>query len=108
MNKLDEIKFNKNDQQLLQALKLQGKAIKTIDAYSRAVRRVVQHFNCLPEQLTPENVKDYFATLVESHFWNTVKIGRSEYYRHKWTPPKSQQIVYVCFFQLNKNLALYI
>ncbi len=44
MNKLDEIKFNKNYQQLLQALKLQGKTIKTIDAYSRAVRRVVQHF----------------------------------------------------------------
>jgi len=53
MNKLDEIKFNKNYQQLLQALKLQGKAIKTIDTYSRAVRRVVQHFNCLPEQLIP-------------------------------------------------------
>ena len=45
MNKLDEIKFKKNYQQLLQALKLQGKTIKTIDAYSRAVRRVVQHFN---------------------------------------------------------------
>ena len=74
MNKLDEIKFNKNYQQLLQALKLQGKAEKTIDAYSRAVRRVAQHFDCLPEQLTPDNLKDYFATLVESHSWSTVKI----------------------------------
>jgi len=59
MNKLDEMKFNKNYQQLLQALKLQGKAIKTIDTYSRAMRRVVQHYNCLPEQLTPDNVKDF-------------------------------------------------
>ncbi len=74
MNKLDEIKFNKNYQQLLQALKLQGKAEKTIDAYSRAVRRVVQHFDCLPEQLTPEDLKDYFVALVESHSWSTVKI----------------------------------
>jgi len=85
MNKLDEIKFNKNYQQLLQALKLQGKAEKTIDAYSRAVRRVVQHFDCLPEQLTPENLKDYFATLVESHSWSTVKIDRlglQFYWRH--------------------------
>ena len=59
MNKLDEMKFNKNYQQLLQALKLQGKAIATIDAYSRAMHRVVQHFNCLPEQLTPETVKEF-------------------------------------------------
>ncbi len=108
MNKLDEIKFNKNYQQLLQALKLQGKTIKTIDAYSRAVRRVVQHFNCLPEQLTPENVKDYFAILVESHSWNTAKIDRLEYYRHMWTRSNSQQIVYVYFFQFKKNLAFNI
>ena len=32
MNKSDEIKFNKNYQQFLQALKLQGKTDKTIDA----------------------------------------------------------------------------
>jgi len=108
MNKLDEIKFKKNYQQLLQALKLQGKTIKTIDTYSRAVRRVVQHFNCLPEQLTPENVKDYFAILVESHSWNTTKIDRLEYYRPMWTRSNSQQIVYVYFFQFKKNLAFNI
>jgi hypothetical protein len=85
MNKLDEIKFNKNYQQLLQALKLQGKAEKTIDAYSRAVRRVVEHFDCLPEKLAPDNLKDYFAALVESHSWSTVKIDRlglQFYWRH--------------------------
>lgn len=85
MNKSDEIKFNKSYQQLLQALKLQGKADKTIDAYSRAVRRLVKHFDCLPEQLTPENLKDYFAALVESHSWSTVKIDRlgfQFYWRH--------------------------
>ena len=65
MNKSDEIKFNKSYQQLLQALKLQGKADKTIDAYSRAVRRVVQHFDCLPEALTEDNLKDYFSALVK-------------------------------------------
>ena len=85
MNKLDEIKFTKNYQQLLQALKLQGKAEKTIDAYSRAIRRVVKHFDCLPEDLTPDNLKDYFAALVESHSWSTVKIDRlglQFYWRH--------------------------
>ena len=85
MNKSDEIKFNKSYQQFLQALKLQGKADKTIDSYSRAVRRLVKHFDCLPEQLTPENLKDYFAALVESHSWSTVKIDRlgfQFYWRH--------------------------
>ena len=85
MNKSDEIKFNKHYQKLLQALKLQGKADKTIAAYSRAVRRLVQHFDCLPEQLSPEHLKDYFAALVESHSWSTVKIDRlgfQFYWRH--------------------------
>lgn len=85
MNKLDEIKFNKNYQQLLQTLKLQGKADKTIDAYSRAIRRVSEYFDCLPEKLTPDDLKDYFAALVESHSWSTVKIDRlglQFYWRH--------------------------
>jgi hypothetical protein len=84
MNKLDEIKFNKNYQQLLQALKLQGKAIKTIDAYSRAMRRLVQHFNCLPGQLTPENVKDFLPLKLKAIpetrskliVWNIIDIYR--------------------------------
>ena len=83
--KLDEIKFTKNYQQLLQVLKLQGKAEKTIDAYSRAIRRVSEYFDCLPEKLTPDNLKDYFSALVESHSWSTAKIDRlglQFYWRH--------------------------
>ena len=55
MTKNERICFDKNYQQLLKCLKLQGKANKTIDSYSRAVRRVVGHFDCLPEKLTPDN-----------------------------------------------------
>jgi hypothetical protein len=76
MTKNEKIHFDKHYQQLLKCLKLQGKADKTIDAYSRAIRRVVQHFDCLPESLTPDNLKDCFASLVESHSWSTVKIDR--------------------------------
>jgi integrase len=85
MNNIDKDRFDKHYQQLLKCLKLQGKAEKTIDAYSRAVRRVVEHFDCLPEALTPDNLKDYFAALVESHSWSTVKIDRlglQFYWRH--------------------------
>ncbi len=85
MTKNEKIHFDKHYQQLLKCLKLQGKADKTIDSYSRAIRRVVQHFDCLPEALTPDNLKDYFAALVESHSWSTVKIDRlglQFYWRH--------------------------
>ena len=85
MNSDDKKTFDKHYQQHLQCLKLQGKADATIDSYSRAVRRIVEHFNCLPEQLTPNDLKDYFAALVESHSWSTVKVDRlglQFYWRH--------------------------
>lgn len=85
MNKKDKKSFDKNYQQLLKCLKLQGKADKTIESYSRALRRVSAHFDCLPETLTPDDLKDYFAALVASRSWSTVKIDRlglQFYWRH--------------------------
>ena len=76
MNKQDKALFDKHYKQLLQCLKLQGKADNTIDSYSRAVRRVVKHFDRLPESLTPDDLKDYFAVLVNTHSWSTVKVDR--------------------------------
>ena len=58
-------------------LKLQGKSKKTIDAYSRAVRRISEHFDCCPDQLTLEQREKYFSELVESHSWSTVKVDRN-------------------------------
>jgi integrase len=51
--------------------------VKTIDAYSRALRRISQHFDCCPDQLTLEQREEYFSELVESHSWSTVKIDRN-------------------------------
>ncbi len=85
MNKKDKNQLDKDYQQCLKCLKLQGKATKTIEAYSRALRRVSQYFDCLPQTLTPDNLKDYFADLVASHSWSTVKIDRlglQFYWRH--------------------------
>ena len=64
-------------QRHLRLLKLQGKSQKTIDAYSRAVRRVSEHFDCCPDKLTPEQLEIYFGKLVETHSWSTVKIDRN-------------------------------
>ena len=43
------------------------------------------HFNCLPDTLTPDDLKNYFSALVDSYSWSTVKIDRlglQFYWRH--------------------------
>ena len=77
MKKLEVNRFNKLYELHLRSLKLQGKAQKTIEAYSRALRRVYDYFNCCPDKLKPEQLEKYFADLVDSHSWSTVKIDRS-------------------------------
>jgi len=70
-------RFKKLYQRHLRLLKLQGKSQKTIDAYSRSVRRVSEHFDCCPDKLTTEQLESYFEELVDSHSWSTVKIDRN-------------------------------
>lgn len=69
-------RFNELYQRHLRSLKLQGKSQKTIDAYARAVRRISERFDCCPDKLTLEQREQYFADLVQSHSWSTVKIDR--------------------------------
>ena len=77
MKQTEVKRFNKLYQRHLRLLKLQGKSQKTIDAYSRSVRRVSEHFDCCPDQLTPEQLEIYFGELVDTHSWSTVKIDRN-------------------------------
>ena len=76
MNKAEKNRFNKLYQRHLRLLKLQGKSQKTIDAYSRAVRRISEHFDCCPDQLSLEQREKYFSKLVELRSWSTVKVDR--------------------------------
>jgi len=77
MNQAEANRFNELYQHHLQRLKLQGKSQKTIDAYARAVRRIREHFDCCPDQLTLQQRENYFSDLVASHSWSTVKIDRN-------------------------------
>lgn len=76
MKKAETDRFNELYQHHLRALKLQGKSQKTIESYARAVRRIRERFDCCPDKLTLEQREQYFADLVESHSWSTVKIDR--------------------------------
>ncbi|MDO9579143.1 MAG: site-specific integrase [Bacteroidales bacterium] len=77
MKSTEANRFKKLYQRHLRLLKLQGKSQKTIAAYSRAVRRVSEHFDCCPDKLTQEQLEIYFGKLVDSHSWSTVKIDRN-------------------------------
>jgi integrase len=83
MNQTETNRFNELYQRHLRLLKLQGKSQKTIDAYSRAVRRISEHFDCCPDQLSMEEREKYFSKLVESHSWSTIdRNGLQFYWKH--------------------------
>jgi integrase/recombinase XerD len=97
--------FNKNYQLHLKHLKLKGLQPKTIEAYSRAVRRIGQRFAHRIDTLTRAQLTDYFSELVGSHSWSTVKLdlyGLRFYYAHvlrkPWVapglikPPRTQRL----------------
>jgi integrase/recombinase XerD len=97
--------FDRQYQTHLKHLKLKGLQPKTIEAYSRAIRRVGDYFDRRIDTLSETQLTDYFTDLVASHSWSTVKLdlyGLKFYYAHvlrqPWVapglikPPKSQRL----------------
>ena len=75
------------------------------EAYSRAIRRIGDRFDQQIDNLSEQQLTDYFTALVASHSWSTVKLdlyGLKFYYTHilrkPWVapglikPPKSQRL----------------
>ena len=77
MNETEQARFAQLYDQHLNALKLQGKRPRTVEAYARAVRRIAAHFDRCPDQLAAGELKAYFGALVDSHSWSTVKVDRN-------------------------------
>ncbi len=105
MEPSEQSRYNHLYQQHLRALKLQGMSHKTIDAYARALRRVAAYFDRCPDHLSTDQLASFFADLVDSHSWSTVKVDRNGlqfFYKHvlkrDWTwveiikPPKIQSL----------------
>jgi site-specific recombinase XerD len=97
--------YDENYQKLLVSLKLQGLRPSTIDGYSRAIRKIVEYFDCCPGTLSKDELKSYFYHLVETRSWSMVKIVRNGlqfYFKHvlniEWVwvdivkPPKEQTL----------------
>tara|TARA_R110001592_G_scaffold330564_1_gene612769 strand:+ start:617 stop:1009 length:393 start_codon:yes stop_codon:yes gene_type:complete len=77
MNTSEKQHFDLLYQQHLTNLTLQGKRPATIDAYSRAVRRITSFFDRTPDTLTKADLKYYFAHLVKTHSWSIIKLDRN-------------------------------
>ena len=97
--------FDKNYRLHLKHLKLKGLQPKTIEAYSRAIRRVGDYFDYQIEHLTEADLMDYFTDLHETHAWSSVKLdlyGLKFYHEYvlkkPWVapglikPPRSQRL----------------
>jgi len=86
-------------------LKLKGLQPKTIDAYSRAIRRIADYFDGHLDDLSQDQLLDYFHDLLERLSWSAVKLdlyGLKFFYTHvlakTWVdipmikPPKNTRI----------------
>jgi site-specific recombinase XerD len=105
MNTASSAHFDRHYQSHLKHLKLKGLQPKTVEAYSRAIRRIGDYFDHQIGCLTAAQLTDYFSDLVASHSWSTVKLdlyGLKFYYAHvlrqPWVapglikPPKSLRL----------------
>jgi len=67
-------KFKKYHSQLLKHLRLKGLQPKTIEAYERAIKRIYAFFKGDIEDLSQDQMLDYFDQLLLSHSWSGVKL----------------------------------
>lgn len=65
--------FERSYQTHLKRLKLAGLRPKTIEAYSQGLRRAATYFSCQIDALTEAQLTDYFAQLLTTHSWSTLK-----------------------------------
>jgi len=71
-------------------LKLQGLQPKTIEAYSRAIRRIAAYFNGHLDNLSQDQLLDYFHDLLGRLSWSAVKLdlyGLKFFYTHVLAKP---------------------
>ncbi|MBK1707408.1 recombinase [Halochromatium glycolicum] len=85
--------FKRHYEAHLKHLRLKGLQPKTIEAYARAVRRIGAAFDGCIDDLSEEQLLEYFSDLLETHSWSAVKLdlyGLKFYYAHvlrkPWVP----------------------
>jgi hypothetical protein len=112
MNTSDQLSFNFLYQQHLINLTLQG--IRQLPLMlTTSARRITDYFERAPDVLDKVDLKLYFASLIKTHSWSTVKLDRNGlqfFYRHtlkkewEWLnivkPPQVKRIPDIILFAL--------
>lgn len=79
----------------LKHLKLKGLRPKTIEAYTRAIRRIGAYFDYRLDSLSEAQLLDYFSDLLQTHHWSSAKLdlyGLKFFYIHVLKSPGSISI----------------
>jgi len=82
--------FKHDYEMLLQHLRLKGLQPKTIEAYSRGMRRIGLYFDLQVYDLSEQQLIDYFSHLLTTHSWSAVKLdlyGLKFFYQHVLRKP---------------------
>jgi len=58
----------------LRHLRLKGLQAKTVEAYSRGIRRMGAYFDHRIDELSGEQLGRYFSELLDTHSWSSVKL----------------------------------
>jgi len=74
MKTFNHSQFNTYYQQHCKMLELRGLQPKTVDAYTRALRRIGEHFDYELDNLSHNQLLDYFHQLLQRLSWSTVKL----------------------------------
>lgn len=82
--------FAQHYERLRKRLKLRGMQPKTIESYSHGVRRAAAHFDYRIDDLSKNQLTDYFAGILEQLSWSTLKhdlYGLKFYYAYVLDKP---------------------
>ena len=82
--------FAQHYESLLKRLKLRGMQPKTIESYSHGVRRAGAHFDYRIDDLSKDQLTDYFAGILDQLSWSTLKhdlYGLKFYYAYVLDKP---------------------
>jgi len=90
MTPSNESIFKLNYEKHLQHLKLKGLQPKTVEAYSRGIRRISEYFEQDINNLSEQQLLDYFNDLLETHSWASAKLdlyALKFFYQHVLNKP---------------------
>ncbi len=77
MNPSKHQQFQSLYEELTQAMMLHALHPRTIENYCSSMRRVTHYFDRCPGDLSPTELKEFFAAMLEHYSWSTIKVTRN-------------------------------